>query len=340
MKSAVNYKLINIALFLITIFFIYQTKMLWLNIFHIIINIIRPFLIAFIISYLFYPLIKLLSKKINKKLSTIIVITITILIIVILLKITIPLVYREIPILLKELTLFIDHLSLKYNTSIIDILTNNLNNIISTINNYLNNDLLPIVSKSISIVLEVMMISILTIYFLFNYDDLRNAISTYFIKKNQKIYYLLRNIDQQLSSYITGIGIIMLIELIEYTMIYYAIGHPNFFLLAVLASFTTIIPFFGGLVTNIIALITASVISPKLFLLTSLVIVLMPLIDGYLIQPKIYKKTNSLPPMLTIIIVILGSMLFKVIGVMIAIPLYIVIKNIIVFHKKNTFIDI
>ncbi len=335
MKSAINYKLINIALFLIIIFFVYQTKTLWIDIFQIMIKIIRPFLIGFIISYLCYPLVKLLNKRINKSIATIIVITMIILVFVILLRVTIPLVYEETTVLLKEMTIFIDNLNFKYDTSIINILTNNLNSLIAKLNLYINNDLLPIVSKSINIIIEIVSVLILAIYFLFNYDYLREKLKNYFYHKNSKLFCLFKNIDQELSSYITGIGIIMLVELIEYTIIYYIIGHPNFLLLSTLASCTTIIPFFGGIITNIIALITASVISPKLFLLTAIVVVLMPIVDGYLIQPRIYKKTNSLPPLLTIIIVILGSMLFNIIGVMIAIPLYIIIKNIIFFLKKN-----
>ena len=55
----------------------------------------------------------------------------------------------------------------------------------------------------------------------------------------------------------------------------------------------------------------------------------MPIIDSYIIQPKIYKGTNQISPLSTIIVVILGGIIFKTIGIIIAIPLYIVIKNII-----------
>lgn len=329
MKSAINYKLINIALFLIIIFFIYQTQSFWLNIIDIIIKIIRPFIIAFIITYFLYPLVRLLNKKIKKELSVIIIIVITVFIFYILLKITIPLVSKELVVLSNELDVFINNLGFKYDSQLISIINNNFDKLLLKINNYLNSDLISLLSKSLGIIVEIITIIILSIYFLFNYDFIKEKISNYIYQQNIRIYQLFKNINYELSSYINGIGIIMLVEIIEYTIIYYLIGHPNFFLIASLASFTTVIPFFGSIITNFIALITASVISKKLFILTSIIIIVMPIIDSYLIQPKIYKKTNALPPLLTIIIVILGGMIFKIVGIMIAIPIYIIIKNII-----------
>ena len=71
---------------------------------------------------------------------------------------------------------------------------------------------------------------------------------------------------------ITGFIKIVFITLIEYTVVYTIIGHPNALLLGFLAMITQLIPYFGGIITNIIAAITAIVVSPALLIKTVITI--------------------------------------------------------------------
>ena len=79
---------------------------------------------------------------------------------------------------------------------------------------------------------------------------------------------------------------------------------------------------------NIIAIITASVISPQLLVLSIIVCLIFPQIDGYLILPKIYGKTNKVPPLLTIFAVFAGGVLGGFVGIVIALPITIIIQTI------------
>ena len=113
------------------------------------------------------------------------------------------------------------------------------------------------------------------------------------------------------------------------------IGHPNFLLLGVLSSVSTLIPYFGGLIVNIIALIIASVVSPQLFVMTLIVAIVFPNIDGYLISPKIYGKTNNISPLLSIFAVFAGGVLGGFVGILIALPLTIILRTIYKSYKKD-----
>ena len=79
---------------------------------------------------------------------------------------------------------------------------------------------------------------------------------------------------------------------------------------------------------NIIALITASVVSTKLLVLSLIICVIFPQIDGYLIIPKIYGRTNKVPPLLTIFAVFAGGVLGGAIGIIIALPITIILLTI------------
>ena len=164
---------------------------------------------------------------------------------------------------------------------------------------------------------------------------IRSKIKNILIRHDKKKYHMISNMDKEITSYLKGLGIFMVIQFFEYTLLFLIIGHPNFLLLGVLACITTVIPYFGGILTNVIALIIASVVSPKVFILTLIITLVFPNIDGYIISPKIYGKTNELPPLLTIFAVFAGGALFGFYGIVIAVPLTIMIMAIIKSYKSE-----
>ena len=121
----------------------------------------------------------------------------------------------------------------------------------------------------------------------------------------------------------------------EYTIVFFLIGHPNYLILGILASVTTIIPYFGGLVVNILALVISSVISTKLFILTLIVCLICPNIDGYIISPKVYGKTNKLHPLVNIFAVFAGGILAGFWGIVISLPIAIIIIATYKFFKED-----
>ena len=73
----------------------------------------------------------------------------------------------------------------------------------------------------------------------------------------------------------------------------------------------------------------------SLIILTLIITLVFPNIDGYIISPKIYGKTNELPPLLTIFAVFAGGTLFGFSGIVIAVPLTIMIMAIIKSYKSE-----
>jgi predicted PurR-regulated permease PerM len=113
------------------------------------------------------------------------------------------------------------------------------------------------------------------------------------------------------------------------------IGHPYYLLLGILCAVTTVIPYFGGIFSNIIACVTAFFISPKLFVLTLIVTFICPNIDGYIISPRVYGKTNNIPPLASIFAVFAGGILYGVVGIMIALPITIILIATYRFYEDD-----
>jgi predicted PurR-regulated permease PerM len=60
--------------------------------------------------------------------------------------------------------------------------------------------------------------------------------------------------------------------------------------------------------------------------MSAIICVIFPQIDGYLIIPKIYGKTNKVPALLSIFAVFAGGVLGGFIGILIALPITIILQ--------------
>ena len=176
---------------------------------------------------------------------------------------------------------------------------------------------------------------VVSIYFLAYMDKIRNVVGEFLKKTKYKLYRYVRAVDYELSNYLKGLVLFMIIQFFEYSLVFFIVGHPNWFLFGILASLTTVIPYFGGLITNLLALLTASVISPNLFIATVIICLIFPQLDGYVISPRVYGKTNNINPLVTIMMVSIGGTVFGVLGIVIALPIYIVISSSYRFFKND-----
>ena len=175
----------------------------------------------------------------------------------------------------------------------------------------------------------------------FDMDKIREAIKEYFSKKKKKWYNYIKTLDREITNYFSGMGKNMLIQFIEYTLAFFIIGHPNYLILGILAAITNIIPYFGGFIVNVLALIIASVISTKLTVLTLIICLVCPQLDSYVIGPRVFGKSNNLHPLVNIFAVFAGGALFGFWGIIVSLPVAITIITTYKYfrHDINNKID-
>ena len=174
-----------------------------------------------------------------------------------------------------------------------------------------------------------------SIYFLWDMDKIRNNLKYNLKTKKKRIYKYALVLDSEINNYFNGLFTTIFIQFIEYTLAFFLIGHPNYLILGLLAAITTIIPYFGALIVNVLAIIIASIISRELLILTIIVCIICPNIDGYIIGPKIYGKTNKLPPLVNIFAVFTGGILLGFWGIVLSLPVAIIIMATYKFFKTD-----
>ena len=214
-------------------------------------------------------------------------------------------------------------------------LSESFNDIIKNLGKYVSDGAINLIGVSLGFISTAVISFSASIYLLSDMERIRNGIKKYFMKKSMRAYRYFSILDQEMKSYLTGFVKIVVITLFEYTLTFYFIGHPNALLLGCLAAVASLIPYFGGMITNCIACITAFVTSPWLFFKTLIAFFILSNVDGYLINPMVYGKTNEVHPIVVIFSVFAGGILMGVTGIILSLPVAIIIQATIKFFKPE-----
>ncbi|MCX7708470.1 MAG: AI-2E family transporter [Clostridia bacterium] len=137
---------------------------------------------------------------------------------------------------------------------------------------------------------------------------------------------ILEDIDKTLSSYIISQVIVGLIIGVLMYIGYLIIGLRYSFLLALFAAVTSIIPivgaFLGVLPAVLVGLPGGTLVIVKILIIMAIV----QQVQGNLISPMIMGKSMDIHPLTYIIIFLVSSALYGFVGMLIAVPVYAVLK--------------
>ena len=338
-NNKINYKLINLTALMLLLYIGFSNIGMWWNVICSIISVLSPFIISFAFAYSLLPILDFLTKKGLKKGLAVTIISISIvLIIVALLVVTLPLIYDQLVLFSKSIISAIGDLADHFNLNLGSFevkLTDQLNTIISNLGNIVSSGTINVVNKSVNFLTKFIVGFISGIYFLSDMYNIRTKVKKLTMSISKRCFEYFKLLDDELGNYIKGLSIFMIIQLIEYSFLFWIVGHPNWLLLGILACITTVIPYFGGLITNVIGIITASVVSPKVLIGTIIICIIFPQLDGYVISPKIYGKTNNVNPLATIIVVSIGGTIAGAVGIIVALPLFILVRATYHFFSKD-----
>lgn len=338
-SNKLNYKIINITALMLLLYIGFSNVEVWWNILQVIISVFLPFIVAFAFAYAITPVQEFLINKGMKKPLAVLLITISVVLLIIaLLVITLPLIYDQLILLSRTIMEITADVGEKFNLNLGNFeikMTDQLNSIISSLGNILSKGTINVVNKSINFIGKFVVGFIAWIYFLSDMQNIKSRVKNISMAISNRFFHYIKCLDDEIGNYIKGLAIFMVIQLVEYSFLFWLVGHPNWLLLGILACVTTVIPYFGGLITNIIGIITALVVSTPVLIGTIIICIVFPQLDGYVISPKIYGKTNNVDPLVTIMAVSVGGSLAGIIGIVIALPVFLLLRSTYNFYKKD-----
>ena len=201
--------------------------------------------------------------------------------------------------------------------------------------NFLNNIIGILGSFSIGL------FSVLFIAFFFMKDSqlLHNALMVLVPDKTEgRFAASIEKIEDLLSRYFIGLVTQITILFVLYTIILLIFGVDNAIVIAFLCALLNLIPYVGPLIGGALILILTmtshldedfqtQILPTTIYVLIGYFIAQM--IDNFISQPRIFSQATKAHPLEIFLIIIIGGLLFGVMGMIVAVPMYTALKVIL-----------
>ena len=306
-------------------------------------TVVLPIILSAILYYLLVPIVDFFERKGVKRIYSIIVLYLIIIgVLTILIVLVIPLLRDQImrlivsfPNLVHDIermieqvigSQFLNQVQQTFDFNISD-LASQVSNGATTILNSTFAGIGNIIGSVSKTVMAIITVPFILFYLLKDGKKLPGYILKFLpISMRSHTFTVLQEMNKQISSYIRGqivvsfcIGVLMFIGFV-------IIGLDYAPVLAVIASFTSVVPYLGPAIAITPALIIAVVTSPYMLLKLIIVWTIVQLIEGKFISPQIMGRNLHIHPITIIFIIIIAGNLFGVVGILLAVPGYAVLK--------------
>jgi predicted PurR-regulated permease PerM len=286
-----------------------------------------PLCIGGILATLFLPFCNWMEKK---KMPKSISVFISLLLLLLIIFILVSLIGYKISELINDLTL-IKQKAIVTGTQVQEYIFNHLNISIEEQFIILKNE-----QPSYSNIIQIMLGSVVNIfttfilvivYFVFILFY-RNHIKLFLIKvtrttqhdEMKQVIFSITRISQQ---YLLGLSKMIFLLWIMYGIGFSIIGVENAIFFAILCGLLEIVPYIGNITGTVLTVLVAAIHGANPSLLVGIIITygIVQLIQGWVLEPLILGPQVKINPLFTIIVLVLGQLLWGIPGIILAIPL-------------------
>ncbi|HSH35685.1 AI-2E family transporter [Schnuerera sp.] len=338
--------------FLLTLIIIYSFYLLSKR-YGILSDTLYTIIISAVLAYLFNPIINFFEKRnIPRGWGILIVYMVIIGVVFILSFLVIPKTGREIkrfvniiPIYFEKFSQFIDNLYYKYYTNIDNMppILQGIEGVILNSFQNVENVIITSVSKffegiisTFSKVVSLILIPILTFYFLKDKEYFKNKIYLTIPKKRRKeVKELSLEIDRALSQFIRGRLILAIYVGIATTILLLILKIEFAVVIGIITGIADIIPYFGPFIGFLPAVFFALLNSPVKAIWVAILFVGIQWVENNVLAPKIIGETTGIHPVTILLALVIGGGVFGIMGMIFSIPAVAVFKILFGFFMEK-----
>ena len=334
--------LIIFCLFMITLFLLLKILPYFVPVWNIVLNALIPFILALAITYVLEPVVEFLEKKVGlKRGPAFLIVYITIM------GISVLIVLAMVPEIIKQFNSMIKFVINNQDTirRVVYKYTEHykidVREIIGKIREWIFIYFFNVVNSGISVIKAFFSIVFTTPIFLFL---LMKDYSTIKVKIKQKIFIsnkwdllrILRKIDVVLGKYVKGKVIDCFTVGVLVYVIFLILGLKFALLFSVIIALTNLIPYIGPVIGAVPVCLFALLQSLPVFVGVLITIMLIQILESVFLMPYITSKTVDVHEITTLLALLIGGSLFGIIGALLAIPVYLVIRVIYEYYKEKS----
>ncbi len=337
--------LLKVALLLLIVFLCIQTRSFWTWLANKAWVILSPFVLGFVIAYILKTPIAFGEKHHIKRGAMVCICYIGIFVFLAWLIMSIvPMVFNRLGDFINSIIAGVNWLSIRYteyssnnpnNTWVLALVqqaTKSLKDLSSLIPE-ISNMLPTLLNNAIGSLTNGLFAIIISIFMSIGWEKIRFQILLLSRRVSKMCFDCVVSINEEVSSYIHSLMILMLIKFVEYALVYLLIGHADWWILALMTSISLLIPYIGPTIVNCIGILTSLSISGGRVILLILLIVILSQVDEYVIAPLVHSHNTAVTPLWALFSIFTGNALLGITGLIIAIPSFLAIRVIVLKYQ-------
>lgn len=145
---------------------------------------------------------------------------------------------------------------------------------------------------------------------------------------------ILDRVEERLGAWVRGQFTLALIIGLSTYLGLLLLDLPYILPLSILAGIMEIIPIIGPIISAIPAVLVALTANPLLALATIVVFIVIQQLENHLVVPYVVRKSVGLPPVVTIIALMIGARIAGISGAILSVPLIVVAETLVSEYLK------
>lgn len=329
-------KLRNALLILIGLGIVYMTFLVYPLLSGLIkdfLGVISPFIVGFAIAFILHPLVDwLVDKKVKRIYAVLLVVVALLAVVVVFFGSFLPLVFAQFlnvikiaPGVITDIITYFEgifNFDAGYNLETFDWQT-----VLTTGFDTTGDFVTFLISRAYTSVSFVLITPILLIYFLFDYNNIREYIKNFLTRHDfTRMYAFSKEYEKLLSRYVGGLLVVMVVLTLISTVMFSISGLEYALLFGFIIGITNMIPFIGNIIGGAIAILFAMSQSMTLAIIIAIEVVVLIIVESNFVTPMIQGKSVDINPLAIIFGITVFGYIFGFVGVLLAIPMIIFFK--------------
>ena len=174
---------------------------------------------------------------------------------------------------------------------------------------------------------------ILVLVYIFLFMFYRGRIKTFILQlvssqQKTNTESIINEIQKVAQQYITGLGLMIACLWIMYSIGFSIVGVKYAVLFAVICGLLEIVPFIGNLTGTLLAILMVVIQGGGTGMILGVIItyLIVQFLQTYLLEPLVVGAEVNINPLFTIIVLVLGELIWQIPGMILAIPLLGIVK--------------
>jgi predicted PurR-regulated permease PerM len=148
------------------------------------------------------------------------------------------------------------------------------------------------------------------------------------VQQQENTRIIIRDIQKVSQQYLTGLGLMIICLWVMYSIGFSIVGVKFAILFAIVCGLLEIVPFIGNLTGNLLTILMVIIQGGSIGMVIGVLITYatVQFLQTYILEPLVVGAEVNINPLFTIIILVLGELIWGIPGMVLAIPLLGIVK--------------